>query len=277
MNDAAAAPRSNLGLRLLTAGFFGPIIVYSLYWGPTWLFPAIAATFCTLGSYELFTIVAPQHPLLRAWGVAATVATYGAVGLGWGAAQLPVGLMTLACGGLLTVLARPEPIETVAMRMGWALAGPIYLGVLFGAIALLFRQEHGGSWVMLALVCGFFSDTAGYFVGRKFGKRKLAPLVSPKKTIEGAIGGVCGGLFGGLLAHVWFLRELTFAHAMFVSLIATIAGQLGDLCESLLKRGVNVKDSGTLLPGHGGVLDRSDAMLFSAAVIWAYLAAMHAL
>jgi phosphatidate cytidylyltransferase len=277
MNDAAVARTSNLALRLLTAGFFAPIIIYSLYWAPGWLFPAICGLFCTLGAYELFTMVGPQHGVLRAWGTAAALATFGAVGLGLGAAYLPIGMMALACGGMLAVLVQPEPIDGAATRMGWAVAGPIYVGALFGALTLLFRHEHGGSWVLLALMCGFFSDTAGYFVGRKFGKRKLAPAVSPKKTIEGAIGGACGGLLGGLLAHVWYLRELSLVHALGVSLVATIAGQLGDLCESLLKRGVNVKDSGTLLPGHGGVLDRSDAMLFSAAVIWAYLASVQAL
>jgi phosphatidate cytidylyltransferase len=103
------------------------------------------------------------------------------------------------------------------------------------------------------------------------GKRKLAPTVSPKKTVEGSLGGLGGGLFGGVLAHFWFLRELALPNAIVLSLLATAFGQAGDLCESLIKRSVGVKDSGTILPGHGGILDRSDAMLFSAAVIWAYV------
>jgi phosphatidate cytidylyltransferase len=155
--------------------------------------------------------------------------------------------------------------------MGWATAGPLYVGGLFGAIAAVYRHTHGGSWVMLTLLCGFLSDTCGYFVGRRFGKHPLAPIVSPKKTIEGSIGGMVAGLCSGLLAHFWFLRELPLVEAIVLSLAATAFGQAGDLFESLIKRSVGVKDSGTLLPGHGGILDRSDAMLFSAAVVWAYL------
>jgi phosphatidate cytidylyltransferase len=121
-------------------------------------------------------------------------------------------------------------------------------------------------------MCGFFSDTGGYFVGRRFGRRQLAPIVSPKKTVEGAIAGLAGGLLGGLLAHFWYLRELALPNAIGLSLAATAIGQAGDLCESLIKRSMGVKDSGTVLPGHGGIMDRSDAMLFSAATIWAYVA-----
>jgi phosphatidate cytidylyltransferase len=176
---------------------------------------------------------------------------------------------------MLVTLVRPEPISQAATRMGWAMAGPLYMGGLFGAITAVFRHEHGGSWVLLALLCGFLSDTAGYFVGRKLGQRALHPTVSPKKTIEGSIGGLAAGLASGLFAHLWLLPELSLGSALGLALAATAVGQAGDLCESLIKRSVSVKDSGTLLPGHGGILDRSDAMLFSAATIFAYLSLTH--
>jgi phosphatidate cytidylyltransferase len=271
MDDAASPRTSNLALRLLTAAICGPFIIYMLWWGPAWLFPAVTGTVALGGAWEMFSMIAPQHALLRGFGVVASVAVYCMIGLGIGIQHLPLAVIGLACLGMLFALARPEPLEGAAMRMGWLIAGPLYLGALFGALALLFRHPHGGSWVMLALLCGFLSDTAGYFVGRSLGKRKLAPVVSPKKTVEGAFGGLGGGLFGGVLAHVWFLRELPLPDAIVLSLFATAFGQAGDLCESLIKRSVGVKDSGTILPGHGGILDRSDAMLFSAAVIWAYV------
>lgn len=270
--DEAATPRtSNLALRLLTAAVWGPFIIYMLWWGPAWLFPAVTGMVALGGAWEMFGMIAPQHALLRGFGVLASLAAFCIIGLGLGTQLLPLALIGLTCLGMLVALARPEPLEGAALRMGWAIAGPLYLGVLFGAVILLFRHAHGGSWVMLAMLCGFLSDTAGYFVGRSLGKHKLAPTVSPKKTIEGAFGGLGGGLFGGLLAHFWFLRELALPNAIALSLLATAFGQAGDLCESLIKRSVGVKDSGTILPGHGGILDRSDAMLFSAAVIWAYV------
>jgi phosphatidate cytidylyltransferase len=120
-------------------------------------------------------------------------------------------------------------------------------------------------------VFGFFSDTAGYFVGRRFGRRKLAPIVSPKKTVEGAFGGLAGGVIGGVIAHFTILPVLPLLNAVALGVVATALGQLGDLCESLIKRSVGVKDSGTILPGHGGILDRSDAMLFSVATVWLYV------
>jgi len=173
-------------------------------------------------------------------------------------------------------LIRVAPIEAAGLRQGWSIAGPFYLGVLFGTISRLFLHEHGGAWVLLVLIYAFGSDTMGYFVGRALGKHKLYPVVSPAKTIEGSLGGLLGALiFGGLLAHFWFLPELPLLDAILLSLIAAAAGQAGDLCESLLKRSVGVKDSGKMLPGHGGILDRVDAMVFTSAVVYLYVSLIH--
>ena len=120
-------------------------------------------------------MIAPQHALLRGFGVVASLAAFCMIGLGLGAQYLPLAVIALTCLGMLVVLARPEPIESAAMRMGWAVAGPLYMGALFGAVVLLFRHPHGGSWVMLALLCGFLSDTARLLRRPLMGKRKLAP------------------------------------------------------------------------------------------------------
>jgi phosphatidate cytidylyltransferase len=265
-----ATPRSNLALRLLTAGFTVPLLLYSLFAGPPWLFPALTALVCGLGAYELFTMIAPEHRLARLWGVFASLLVCFQVGglldVAW---TIPI-LLLVVGGGLLINLVRVEPMEEAALRAGWAIAGPLYLGALFGVIVRLFLGPHGGEWVVLSMLYAFWSDTAGYFVGRAYGKRPLYHAVSPKKTVEGAIGGLLGALVGGLLAHFWFLPSLPLLDAILLSIVAAAAGQAGDLCESLIKRSRGVKDSGTLLPGHGGILDRVDALLFSTAVVFLY-------
>jgi phosphatidate cytidylyltransferase len=265
--------RSNLALRLLTAAVTVPLILYSLFAGPPWLFPSLTALVCLLGSFELFTMVAPAHLSLRLWGVCATLLVFARASdvlpERW---TVPV-LVAVTCSGLLITLARAAPVESAGLRSGWALAGPLYLGSLFGAIVLLFKHPQGGEWVVLAMLYAFWSDTAGYFVGRSFGKHRLYPVVSPKKTVEGSLGGLGGALVGGLIAHFWFLPELPLLNAIVLSLVAAAAGQAGDLCESLIKRSVGVKDSGKLLPGHGGILDRVDALLFTSAVVFLYVLA----
>lgn len=269
MADSAA--RRNLALRLLTAAVWAPLILWLLYAGPSWGFPALTAFMCTMAARELFAMLAPGDRLLALLGPPATLVVFGAVALPWAQPHAIHALVALTVVGFSLCLTGREPVERAALRMGWLLAGPLYLGGLFGTIADLFRYPSGGSWVVLALICGFFSDTGGYFVGRRWGKRALH-AVSPKKTVEGSLGGLAAALLGGVAAHFVILpTQISLPALLALCFVATLLGQLGDLSESLIKRSVGVKDSGTMLPGHGGVLDRSDAMLFSAAAVWAYV------
>ena len=269
MADSAA--RRNLALRLLTAAFWAPLILGLLFAGPSWGFPALTAFMCTMAARELFGMIAPGDRLLAVLGPVATLVIFATVALPWAQPHVVQALVALVVVAFTLCLSRDVPVERAALRMGWLLGGPVYLGGLFGTIADLFRYPSGGSWVLLALICGFFSDTGGYFVGRRWGKHALHP-VSPKKTVEGALGGLVAAMLGGLVARFVILpTQIGIPALLALCLVATVLGQLGDLSESLIKRSVGVKDSGTMLPGHGGVLDRSDAMLFSAAAVWAYV------
>jgi phosphatidate cytidylyltransferase len=124
--------------------------------------------------------------------------------------------------------------------------------------------------VVLFLI-GWATDTFAYYVGRSIGKRPLAPAVSPKKTWEGAIGGTLGALLAGVLLKLSILPFINWVHVLVLTLIVAVVGQLGDLAESRMKRAAGVKDSGRLLPGHGGMLDRFDALILAAPAAYLYL------
>jgi len=137
------------------------------------------------------------------------------------------------------------------------------------SLALVRDFNPTGAWVFLTMALAWGSDTSAYFVGRKFGKTKLAPRISPKKTLEGSAGGLAASVLGAL-AMSSFLPGLSPIDAIALGILAGAAGQAGDLLVSVLKRSSGVKDSGGILPGHGGILDRVDALAFTAPATWAY-------
>ena len=179
-------------------------------------------------------------------------------------AVVPVGLYYLFRFG---------EIRTVADRINASTFGILYCGLSFGLVAFLKRDfaPHGGDLIVLLLATAWLSDTGGYFAGKFLGKRKLYPAVSPNKTWAGSIGGVVAAALGAILIKLFLLEELSWEGALALSIPGSILGQLGDLAESLVKRSRGVKDSGALLPGHGGLLDRIDAVLFIAPYFYLYL------
>jgi len=145
-------------------------------------------------------------------------------------------------------------------------------------LILLFGQPNGRAWVFWLFLVVMAGDTGAYFIGRRFGRHKLAPLLSPGKTVEGAWGYVAGAVVGGFVAAVLAFNafnRFSWLEIFALSLAIGVLGQLGDLFESWIKRVHNVKDSGTLLPGHGGVLDRLDSLIFPAAFTTVYLRMFH--
>ncbi len=168
-----------------------------------------------------------------------------------------------------TSAALPEAVPAAAAT----LLGALYLGALGGTIAglrLLQPVERGAWRVLLLLAIVALSDSLAFFVGHALGRRRLAPRISPGKTVEGAIGGLLGGVLGALLVRQLAFAEMPALHAVTLGVVVAAAGILGDLVESLLKRWAGVKDSGTLFPGHGGMLDRLDSLLFGAPVLYYY-------
>lgn len=191
-----------------------------------------------------------------------------------GARALMFAFFILCTGRLL----RPDPIEDAMRRLSADALALMYVGVTFPYIFQLrqLNDPHGGWVVVLVMAVIFGGDTGAYFSGRFLGKHKLYPKISPKKTIEGAVGGLVAGIGVGFLARAVFPghASLTPIDCVAIGLIGAGTGIIGDLVESMMKRSWGVKDSGNLIPGHGGVLDRLDALLFAGPLCLYYLEAV---
>lgn len=148
--------------------------------------------------------------------------------------------------------------------------GFLYVPLLLAHLQMIRGLPYGQQWIFLLMTIVMAGDTGAFYVGTSFGRRKLYPVVSPNKSIEGAIGGLAGSVIGAIIAKYTFFPQLTLVDSMVTAFSLGILGQLGDLFESFLKRSFGVKDSGTIFPGHGGVLDRLDSILFAAPAAFYY-------
>ena len=177
-------------------------------------------------------------------------------------------LTVLACTAIavLTIAVFSPSLETALARVGMGLGGAVYCSLTLGFLVSL-RVSMPAEWTLVLLGIIWVGDTAAYYCGRAFGRHLLAPVVSPKKTVEGAVAGLLGSVVAGAALGAWLLRE-PWTSLIIVSALTAIAGQLGDLAESVLKRSAGVKDSSSILPGHGGILDRLDSLFFAAPVFY---------
>jgi phosphatidate cytidylyltransferase len=153
---------------------------------------------------------------------------------------------------------------------GRVILGVLYIPLLMAHFILIRRTQSGVLWIFFILVLAFAGDITAYYIGRRFGKHKLLPVVSPGKTVEGTIGLIAGSIGGCLLFRLFLFPIVPVVHVIILGLVGSVVGQLGDLSESALKRAAGVKDSGTLLPGHGGILDRLDCLMFITPFVYYY-------
>lgn len=193
----------------------------------------------------------------------------------WPSLTLAWAMGAVVITGLLTVLGADD-VKAAAQRLAVSGFGVFYVGGLLVALPLMHRDLRDGSlWVTLAIAVTFANDTGAYIAGRTLGRHKLAPAISPGKTLEGAIGGLITGVGFTLLARATFFPALTVMDAVVIGVVGGVIGPTGDLMESLLKRAVGAKDSGRIIPGHGGVLDRIDALLFVGAYVYVHARFIH--
>jgi phosphatidate cytidylyltransferase len=260
-----------LGKRIITACIGIPLLVLAVWFDkPLPWFVILASIFGVLSAYEFYRITGVIKSL--------PLACFGMI---WvllfllrprfpDELELPL-LLTSAAGLSLIMLVFLKKKEGIFSHWAWMLGGVLYTGWLLSYLPAL-RLEAGRDWLLLALFATFGSDTAAYFVGKAIGRHKLAPAISPGKTWEGAV----AGLFGAVIVSLLFTLDtpvrlpLSYGHAVILGLLISIFGQLGDLAESLLKRNCGVKDSGNWMPGHGGLLDRIDSLVFAGVTVYLY-------
>jgi phosphatidate cytidylyltransferase len=265
--------QSNLAVRLLTAAIVAPLLIALMFLGPTWAWFVLVFLASLVAASEFFGMTHAQDRVAQAVGVVFTGAVSLATYYGSHDARILLTMViVVVIAGALVPLWRLGRIEDAALRIVAGIAGPLYIGFMLTTLALLHTDQgkNGGAYVFFTLTIAWWGDTGGYFAGRYLGKTKLYEAVSPKKTREGFFGSLGGAMVGALLAHFWYLPSLPLAAGLVLAIGGGALGQLGDLVESLLKRSTGIKDSGSIVPGHGGILDRIDALLIVAPLVYLY-------
>jgi phosphatidate cytidylyltransferase len=246
--------------RVATALILIPFIVWIALWAPEWAFGLVLAASGLIAFYE-FERIAGLGWLPMVLGMAAGLAVLFA--------HEPFFVALLAAFAAMTLSLASRDLPHALSGSAALVLGVLYIfGAWRCAVGLRAFNPH---WLMIALLVSWAGDTAALYVGRAFGRRKLAPSISPGKTWEGAAASVIGGMLAaGVYAH-FVIPSFPLAGVLAIAAAANVAGQIGDLCESAFKRGARIKDSGSTLPGHGGWLDRMDSLLFAIPTTYAIL------
>jgi phosphatidate cytidylyltransferase len=250
--------------RWITAAVALPLLVAAVALGPRWLLSLLIVVVSVLGLAELGRLLLPEAPvrarlLLLSGGLVLPLATH------W------LGLSGLAASAALLLFASFLPFlfattmdREILRSLGSVAFAQLYIPFTMSHVILLFRFPQGRRWIFFVFLVIFAGDTGAFYSGRMWGRHLLAPIISPKKTIEGALGGLAVSLIVAVLAGK-LLNPASFrlGSLLILGLTLALVGQLGDLMESMIKRASRVKDAGTLLPGHGGMLDRLDSLVFA--------------
>lgn len=272
MSDTTATlPKPRRFAREITSFALAPLLIWAVGWAPDWLFTGMIFLITTLALWEFLILGEKKgYPLQKALSLILLWILMSAFALESVSVEMGVFavLLIVPAAYLFSRADLGEALPACAVSV----LSILYIGMLGGAVLRL-RLDFdpvGAKLVFFLLLVVWLGDAGAYYVGRAFGKHKLSPRVSPKKTIEGGVGGVTASLVVATVIHFTFFREFPLPHALACALLLAVAGVLGDLAESMWKRSAAVKDSGTLIPGHGGFLDRFDSILFTAPILYSY-------
>lgn len=267
-----------LRTRLATAAVAIPLLVWVIVWNPGSSFVWLVGTAALVGVTEYCAMAFPTDPWDRGFGLAAGILLLSAM-LVPTQERFAMALAAVVIAGLVLALARKDDLRHGVDALGLTLIGSLYTAFLLPHYVWMHalpdpvstRFEAGGwRWVIFTIVIAMAGDVGGYFGGRWLGRHKLMPAVSPGKTVEGSMTAVVGNLLGGAFCKLVFFPTLAWVEVAGLGLAVGCLAQVGDLCESMLKRAFGAKDSGWIIPGHGGVLDRIDSLVFPAPLVYYY-------
>ena len=268
VEQAVPAHHGGLMRRLLSTLLLLPLFVWMVVDGPVWLFGAVMVLVGALGQWEFTGMFeragVPSFRVLGLVGGSLVTASF-ALPVSERVAFTAVLLALLGIGLLRAPSGRPawEPVAVTLLGIG-------YVNWLLGYTFWLRDLEAGREWILLLVSVTWLGETAAYLVGSTLGRHKLAPVVSPRKTVEGALAQLVVSALAALGARATFFPALSLESAIAVGLLLGVVGQAGDLLESAIKRSVGTKDTGRLIPGHGGMLDRVDSLLVNTPVLFYY-------
>lgn len=266
-----------LRARLVTAAVAIPSLLLLIFAAPDWAFALFIASIATVGLLEFTGMAFAQQPAQRRIAIACGFLVIVASTFGPTRQYAMGGLAAAYILSFIWALLGREDSERALVDFGIVSIGLLYTGFLVAHFVWMRGIMNGPEWITFTVFVGMMGDTSGYFVGRAFGRHKLIPRVSPGKTVEGALGIMAGSLLAGLVCW-WWPFQYIYCGEPFLGLYESLGlafvmgtlGQLGDLCESVLKRNWGAKESGWIFPGHGGVLDRVDSLLFPLAFLFYY-------
>ena len=271
MTDSSAQAKRGGYTRELTSLVAAPILIWIVGWGPAMLWAGLVVVICALALFEFLVLGEHKgYPVQKTMSILLLGVILAAFLLPQISVEVSVFAVLLIVPGIY-VFAR-SPLEEALPATAVCVLSTLYVGMLGGALIRLRTDfgEDGAKLIYFLLLVVWMNDAGAYYVGKSLGRTKLSPRVSPKKTVEGGLGGIATALVAAAIIHFTFFQNFPLHHALIAAVLLAIAGVIGDLAESAWKRSAAVKDSGAVIPGHGGFLDRTDSIFFTAPILYSY-------
>jgi phosphatidate cytidylyltransferase len=258
--------------RLYSALVFIPLLYVGIQYSPPWLFSLFISAIALFALWEFLSLYFPGSESILTKVLSCLAGAILLIAMHKGLPQIVL-IVLLGMIGIILAGFCISPTTTKQRLPGWAayIFGVFYVALLLGHYFLLRNLEQGVALVFFVIIVTWLSDTGGFFVGKTLGKHPLAPTLSPKKTLEGLLGGILFSVIGAIICQFTFVPFFSLNQCVMLGMGLALLGAIGDLAESAIKRSVKVKDSGTIIPGHGGVLDRVDSLLFTGPAMYYYV------